>query len=69
LAAINGFIKTIELENTESSNTSQNLQDLLRFLSILFNYGNDADIENAITVGITTLRVDSWLGLKIVLFV
>ena len=53
--AIRGFFKSIAL----SSNSS--LQDTLRLLTLWFAHGGDQEVNLAVTEGLATVSVDTWL--------
>ena len=53
--AIEGFFKSISLSSSSS------LQDTLRLLTLWFAHGNHTEVNNAITEGISTVSIDTWL--------
>lgn len=53
--AVNGFFRSISLGQHRS------LQDILRLLSIWFNYGNLKEVEAALIEGFNTVTIDTWL--------
>jgi FKBP12-rapamycin complex-associated protein len=53
--AIEGFFKSISLSSSSS------LQDTLRVLTLWFAHGSYPEVNTAITEGITTVKVDTWL--------
>jgi FKBP12-rapamycin complex-associated protein len=53
--AIEGFFKSISLSSSSS------LQDTLRLLTLWFAHGNHAEVNTAITEGVGTVSVDTWL--------
>jgi serine/threonine-protein kinase mTOR len=55
LRPVIGFFKSILLRNVNT------LQDSLRLLTLLFKYGANDDVSQAIAAGFTTVEVDTWL--------
>ncbi|GAO47492.1 hypothetical protein G7K_1698-t1 [Saitoella complicata NRRL Y-17804] len=55
IPAVRGFFRSIALSKGNS------LQDTLRLLTLWFKFGNNQDINNAITEGFTSVRIDTWL--------
>ncbi|KXT09741.1 hypothetical protein AC579_9320 [Pseudocercospora musae] len=53
--AIKGFFKSIALLSTSS------LQDTLRLLTLWFAHGNHQEVTHAVTQGISSVSVDTWL--------
>ncbi|KAK4495590.1 hypothetical protein PRZ48_012858 [Zasmidium cellare] len=53
--AINGFFKSIALSSSSS------LQDTLRLLTLWFAYGASPEVTHAVTKGISSVSVDTWL--------
>ena len=53
--AIKGFFKSIALSSVSS------LQDTLRLLTLWFAYGAHPDVTGAVTQGISTVSVETWL--------
>ena len=53
--ALKGFVKSISLSKGSS------LQDTLRFLTLLFDYGHQSDMYEALHEGVRTIEVDNWL--------
>lgn len=53
--AIRGFFKSIELTSTST------LQDTLRLLTLWFGHGTHPEVNTAITEGVATVSVDTWL--------
>ncbi|KAF2843628.1 phosphatidylinositol 3-kinase tor2 [Patellaria atrata CBS 101060] len=53
--AIKGFFKSIALSTTSS------LQDTLRLLTLWFAHGGHYEVNNAVTEGIGTVSIDTWL--------
>jgi len=53
--AIQGFFKSIALSSTSS------LQDTLRLLTLWFAHGGNHQVNAAVTEGISTVSVDTWL--------
>jgi FKBP12-rapamycin complex-associated protein len=53
--AIEGFFRSISLSSSSS------LQDTLRLLTLWFAHGNHMEVNNAVTEGIGTVSVDTWL--------
>lgn len=55
IPAIRGFFKSIALSNTSS------LQDTLRLLTLWFAHGYHSDVTHAVTQGISSVSIDTWL--------
>ncbi|KAF2398484.1 hypothetical protein EJ06DRAFT_583742 [Trichodelitschia bisporula] len=53
--AVEGFFKSISLSSTSS------LQDTLRLLTLWFAHGHYPEVNSAVTEGIGTVSVDTWL--------
>jgi FKBP12-rapamycin complex-associated protein len=53
--AIKGFFKSIALSSTSS------LQDTLRLLTLWFAHGSHQEVTHAVTQGISSVSVDTWL--------
>lgn len=53
--AINGFLRSIALS------PGHNLQDILRLLTLWFEFGNDKNVEAALEEGFNALSIDFWL--------
>ena len=53
--AIQGFFRSIALSNTSS------LQNILRLLTLWFAHGNHPEVNAAITEGLPTVSIDTWL--------
>ncbi|KAF2210767.1 hypothetical protein CERZMDRAFT_99368 [Cercospora zeae-maydis SCOH1-5] len=53
--AVKGFFKSIALSSTSS------LQDTLRLLTLWFAHGNYQEVTQAVTQGISSVSVDTWL--------
>ncbi|KAJ9649752.1 phosphatidylinositol kinase- protein kinase tor1 [Coniosporium tulheliwenetii] len=53
--AVHGFFKSIALSSTSS------LQDTLRLLTLWFAHGGHHEVNNAVTEGIGTVSIDTWL--------
>ncbi|KAF2500193.1 ARM repeat-containing protein [Lophium mytilinum] len=53
--AIQGFFRSIALSTTSS------LQDTLRLLTLWFDYGSNEQVSHAISEGIKTVSIDTWL--------
>lgn len=53
--AIQGFFKSIALSNSSS------LQDTLRLLTLWFAHGDHQEVNTAVTQGIATVSIDTWL--------
>jgi FKBP12-rapamycin complex-associated protein len=53
--AIQGFFRSIALSTTSS------LQDTLRLLTLWFDYGSYEQVSHAISEGIKTVSIDTWL--------
>ena len=60
--AVNGFVRSIYLGLTaEKKKNGHVQQDILRLLTLWFNYGNRADVVAAIEDGFNQLSIDTWL--------
>ena len=55
--AINGFFKSISLTPTRAST----LQDILRLLTLWFDYGSVREVEYALHSGFHNANIDTWL--------
>ena len=53
--AVQGFFKSIALSNFSA------LQDTLRLLALWFAYGHRQEVTSAITQGMSTVSIDTWL--------
>ncbi|XP_075183475.1 serine/threonine-protein kinase mTOR [Anomaloglossus baeobatrachus] len=53
--AVQGFFRSISLSR------GNNLQDTLRVLTLWFDYGHWADVNEALVEGIKTIQIDTWL--------
>ncbi|KAF2145019.1 uncharacterized protein K452DRAFT_221441 [Aplosporella prunicola CBS 121167] len=53
--AIHGFFKSISLSSTSS------LQDTLRLLTLWFAHGGHPEVSTAVTEGVGTVSIDTWL--------
>ncbi|XP_077105803.1 serine/threonine-protein kinase mTOR isoform X2 [Ranitomeya variabilis] len=53
--AVQGFFRSISLSH------GNNLQDTLRVLTLWFDYGHWADVNEALVEGIKTIQIDTWL--------
>ena len=53
--AVRGFFKSIALSNSSA------LQDTLRLLTLWFAHGDHQDVTQAVTQGLTTVSIDTWL--------
>ncbi len=53
--AVQGFFKSIALSSSSS------LQDTLRLLTLWFAHGGHHEVNNAVTEGIGTVSIDTWL--------
>ena len=53
--AIEGFFRSISLSSSSS------LQDTLRLLTLWFAHGNHVEVNTAVTEGVSTVSVDTWL--------
>ncbi|KAK7512486.1 armadillo-type protein [Phyllosticta citriasiana] len=53
--AIHGFFKSISLSSTSS------LQDTLRLLTLWFAHGGHPEVNSAVTEGVGTVSIDTWL--------
>jgi len=66
--AVTGFFRSIELGQTRSKKKaghlvrSNNLQDILRLLTLWFNYGNTPEVESALQEGFGQVSIDTWLS-------
>ena len=66
--AVTGFFRSIELGQTADKSstpgrpTSNNLQDILRLLTLWFNYGNTPEVEAALVDGFNQVSIDTWLA-------
>ena len=56
--AVNGFAKSISLTTSTKGST---LQDTLRMLTILFEYGDATEVYEALHDGMRTIAIDNWL--------
>eukprot|EP00741_Cyanophora_paradoxa_P013831 tig00020710_g13351.t1 len=56
VAAVSGFVRSIGLGRGEQ------LQDVLRLLTLWFKYGHQPRVEHALTHGFQTLPIDTWLA-------
>ncbi|KAK0553866.1 phosphatidylinositol kinase- protein kinase tor1 [Tilletia horrida] len=54
--AIEGFFRSIALAEGSS------LQDILRLLTLWFNFGDQDNVSEAVREGMRTVSVDTWLG-------
>jgi len=54
--AVQGFFRSIAL-----APQGQNLQDILRLLTLWFEYGSDKTVEAALQEGFSSLSIDFWL--------
>lgn len=53
--ALKGFVRSISLSKGSS------LQDTLRLLTLLFDYGHQSDMYEALHEGVRTIEIDNWL--------
>ena len=53
--ALQGFVKSIALSSGSS------LQDTLRLLTLMFNYGHNNDMYEALNEGLRTIGINTWL--------
>ena len=53
--AIEGFLRSISLSSTST------LQDTLRLLTLWFAHGHQTEVNNAVTEGISTVSINTWL--------
>jgi FKBP12-rapamycin complex-associated protein len=53
--AIEGFFKSIALSSSSS------LQDTLRLLTLWFAHGNHLEVNTAVTEGVGSVKIDTWL--------
>ena len=53
--ALKGFVRSIALSKGNS------LQDSLRLLTLLFDYGHHTDMYEALIEGLKTIEIDNWL--------
>ncbi|XP_041480411.1 serine/threonine-protein kinase mTOR-like [Lytechinus variegatus] len=56
--AVHGFVRSISLSSDNS------LQDTLRLLTLWFDYGQWTEVYEALTEGIKTLQIDTWLQVR-----
>jgi FKBP12-rapamycin complex-associated protein len=56
VAAVRGFFNSIKVAGDQS------LQDILRLLTLWFNYGQLPAVEAALNDGFTNLKIDTWLS-------
>eukprot|EP01080_Neovahlkampfia_damariscottae_P002252 gene2252-2426_t len=56
-SAVNGYFKSISL----SSETRNSQQDILRLLTLWFQYGDSKKVEKALIDGFNTVNIDTWL--------
>ena len=54
---VKGFLRAISLDNKQQDI----LQDVLRFVTILFKYGSNHEINQIITEGFSKISVEAWL--------
>ncbi|CAI7993434.1 Serine/threonine-protein kinase tor, partial [Geodia barretti] len=54
-SAVHGFFRSISLSQQSS------LQDTLRLLTLWFDYGHYPDVHDAVTDGLKTIDIDTWL--------
>lgn len=65
--AITGFFRSIELGQATAGaqqvgqTVGNNLQDILRLLTLWFGYGSAADVEAALAEGFGHVNIDTWL--------
>ena len=59
-SALDGFIKALSLGGIQSS-TSRTLQDLLRFLTLWFNYGDNDEVLAKIQESFDKIELISWI--------
>lgn len=57
--AVDGFFKSIALSHGSS------LQDTLRLLTLWFDFGHLNQVQAAITDGMRTIEIDTWLQVYI----
>jgi serine/threonine-protein kinase mTOR len=56
-SAVNGYFKSISL----SPDTRSSQQDILRLLTLWFQYGDSKKVEKALIDGFNTVSIDTWL--------
>lgn len=63
--AVLGFFRSIELGQANTEQTGlmmgSNLQDILRLLTLWFQYGSAPDVEAALADGFGHVNIDTWL--------
>lgn len=57
--AVKSFVRSIALG--QGIKKANNLQDLLRLLTLWFNYGSEPDVEAALHEGFGMIKIDTWL--------
>mmetsp|Transcript_15877 Transcript_15877/g.34220 ORF Transcript_15877/g.34220 Transcript_15877/m.34220 type:complete len:1759 (+) Transcript_15877:5883-11159(+) len=60
LAAVKGFVRAISVGTKWWSASVQ--QDMLNLLSCLFKYGELQDVASTINDGLTSIKIEAWLG-------
>lgn len=60
IAAVKGFIHSISVGTKRWSASVQ--QDLLNLLSCLFKYGELQDVASTINDGLSSIKIEAWLG-------
>jgi hypothetical protein len=58
--AVKGFFKSVALGQASGDRTG-NLQDILRLLTLWFNYGRYPEVEKALQDGFAIVSIDTWL--------
>lgn len=58
--AVTGFFRSVALGQAAGDRTG-NLQDILRLLTLWFNYGSAPDVEQALQEGFGLVSIDTWL--------
>ncbi len=58
--AVSGFFRSVALGQAAGDRTG-NLQDILRLLTLWFNYGHYPDVERALQEGFNLVSIDTWL--------
>lgn len=60
--AVVGFFRSVALTQAEGGGgTGENLQDILRILTLWFNHGAVPDVEAALQDGFSRVSIDTWL--------
>lgn len=59
-AAVKGYFRSIAYAST-SKGGDDSLQDILRLLTLWFNYGATEEVKNALEEGFSYVNIDTWL--------